>query len=173
MQYIIWMVAWFALQRLMMVFGIVRTDDLAATQFLTFIGFVACWISATNLLVVFYFVWVFAWGIGHIVHGGLLGVIPGVLVIISHILLYIIVVDKKTPTRRRTRRRRRQQAADKEKTRGTDLSTSVSTFYFKMIITRNKRITFLLFFESVKIGLAVVTLSVFAFSIQFLISLLM
>lgn len=115
MSYVIWMVAWFAVQRLMMMLGIVQTNDLIGTLFLTLIGFAACYISATNCLVIFYIIWVIAWGVGHIVHGGLLGVIPGLLVIAFHIGLLVLMVNKRNPTvtvsdnaSQRTRQRRRR-----------------------------------------------------------------
>ena len=122
MSYIVWMVAWFLVQRLMMVLGIVQTNALSGTLFLTLIGFAACWFTASNIFCIGYFIWVIAWGIGHIVHGGLLGVIPGVLVIAFHIGLFFLVIKRRNPTvataasttsstgsgtRRRTSRRRR------------------------------------------------------------------
>lgn len=105
---IIWIIAWFAAQRIMMAMGLIAHNTLFETTMVTLIGFLAGFLSFDSWLLPFYIGIAIAWGIATITDGAL---VAGVLIIVFHLALLVVFNSSKakkggTNAGRRRKRRR-------------------------------------------------------------------
>lgn len=107
MKKILWIITWFAAQRIMMGLGLIAHNTLFETTMVTLIGFFFGFIAYDSWLLPFYIAIAIAWGIATIVDGA---IIAGILIIAFHLVLLAICnsdkCKKAEPVQRRQRRRR-------------------------------------------------------------------
>ena len=107
MKKILWIITWFAAQRIMMGLGLIAHNTLFETTMVTLIGFFFGFIAYDSWLLPFYIAIAIAWGIATIVDGA---IIAFILIIAFHLELLAICnsdkCKKAEPVQRRQRRRR-------------------------------------------------------------------
>ena len=91
---LLWLIAWFVCQRLMMACGLLETNSVLGTVLVTIGMFLFCYFSVDTWLLLFYLPTVLVSGILLFMGGAWL---PAIMLWVFHFGLYVIFVKTKKP----------------------------------------------------------------------------